>query len=396
MTDKEISGYRAETPGCINRIHFNNAGASLMPLPVIDAIQNHIKREAEIGGYEAANERGKEISEFYSVAADFLTCSPRNIAFTANATDAYSRALSSIPFQSGDVILTTGEDYVSNQISFLSLSKRFGVKVVRAKSNWFGGINLDDFEKKIREHHPKLVAVTHVPSSSGLTQPAAEIGAIVSSYGTLYLLDACQSVGQWGIEVQNLKCDFLSTTSRKFLRGPRGAGFLFVSDKALDSGLEPLFIDTRGAEWVQDNVYVQKKDATRFEDWEFAYALMLGTTEAIKYAKKIGLDKIKYRLNEVSEYMRKKLSDVPSVRVLDKGESKCAIITIEVAGKDAIGIKNNLVKQGVNVTTTFRSAAVIDFDSKKVKEAIRLSPHYYNTFAEIDTMIEKLVDLLSD
>lgn len=390
MSEDQLAAYRAETPGCKNRIHLNNAGAALMPQPVIDAIQDHISLEAGIGGYEAANVRAKEIEEFYSVGATFLGCCPRNLAFTANATDAYSRALSSVPFKSGDTIVTTAEDYVSNQISFLSLGKRLGVKIVRATSNWFGGVDLEDFEKKIKEHHPRLIAVTHVPSASGLVQPVGEIGAIVSKYDTLYLLDACQSVGQWGLDVRNLKCDFLSTTSRKFLRGPRGAGFLFVSDKALDSGLEPLFIDTRGADWVDEGHYLPKKDATRFEDWEFGYALMLGTTAAIKYAQKVGLENIRIRLHELSEYMRTKLADVPCVKVLDKGERKCAIVTIQVSDKDVIEVKKHLFKVGINVTTALRSSAVIDFDSKKVKEAVRVSPHYYNTFEEIDIFISRL------
>ena len=390
MSEEQVAAYRAETPGCKSRVHLNNAGAALMPQPVVEAIQNHIQLESEVGGYEAATIRAKEIEEFYSVGAMLLGCCPRNLAFTANATDAYSRALSSIPFKTGDAIVTTAEDYVSNQITFLSLSKRLGVKIVRAKSNWFGGVDLDDFEKKIKEHQPRLVAVTHVPSASGLVQPVGEIGAIVSRYDTLYLLDACQSVGQWGLDIKNLKCDFLSTTSRKFLRGPRGAGFLFVSDKALESGLEPLFIDTRGAEWIQEDVYVHHKEAARFEDWEFAYALMLGTTAAIKYAQKVGLESIRIRLHELSEYLRTKLADVPCVKVLDKGERKCAIITIQVSDKDVVELKKYLFKLGINVTTTFRSSAVIDFDSKKVKEVIRLSPHYYNTFDEIDAVISRL------
>ncbi|MFZ6013601.1 MAG: aminotransferase class V-fold PLP-dependent enzyme, partial [Bacteroidota bacterium] len=309
FTPEEIQAFRNDTDGCANVVHLNNAGAGLMPKPVAQSIVDHIKLEANIGGYEAAAFRAKEVKECYAQAARLINSKPANIAFTNSATDSYTRALSSIPFNAGDVILTSKDDFISNQIQFLSCQKRFGVKIVHAENAPIGGVDLADLELKMKTLRPRLLAVTHIPTNSGLVQPVKEIGEIASRYhDTWYILDACQSVGQMKLNVQELKCDFLSVTCRKFLRGPRGTGFLYISDKVLSHGLEPLFIDMRGAAWLEKDVYKQSDTAMRFEDWEFAYALVLGTGAAVDYCLRVGEDRIWHRVKNLSTYLRNELS----------------------------------------------------------------------------------------
>lgn len=387
---EEIAIIRKDTPGCSHVIHLNSAGASLMPKAVIDAVQNHIDLEGNIGGYEASDLKEKDIREFYDAGANLLHTKPENIAFTANATDAYTRALSSVPFEKGDIILTSNDDYISNQINFLSFSKRFGVVVKRIKNAPEGGVDLEDLQKQLHDLHPKLLSITHIPTNSGLVQPVEEIGSIVNRYDTLYLLDACQSAGQKELDVKKLNCDFLSATSRKFLRGPRGAGFLYVSDKALEGGLEPLFIDMRGAEWVEKDTYVPRGDAKRFEDWEFAYALLLGTKASIEYCLMVGLDRIWNRVQFLADHTRAKLEQIDRVRLLDEGPELCGIVTFTILGLNGETIKASLLKEKINVDTSYRNFAVIDFDKKGVQWAIRVSPHYFNVESEIDLFIENL------
>ena len=202
---------------------------------------------------------------------------------------------------SGDVILTDNDDYISSQIQFLSLRKRWGLRVEHIRNAAEGGVDLQDLREKLEGFQPRLLAITHIPTNSGLMQPVEAIAGIYQQYRQArggrnwYILDACQSAGQTKLDVKALDCDFLSATSRKFLRGPRGAGFLYVSDRALQSGLEPLFIDMQGAKWMSKDSYEAKVDATRFEDWEFAYALLLGTSVAIDYCLRIGEDRIRRR-----------------------------------------------------------------------------------------------------
>jgi selenocysteine lyase/cysteine desulfurase len=391
FTEEEIRKFRHDTPGCTHRIHLNSAGASLMPQPVLNAIHQHLALEGEVGGYEAADLKYQQIEEFYQAGANLLKTHTRNLAFTANATDSFSRALSSIPFRPGDAILTSNEDYISNQIQYLSLQKRLGIKLVRARSLASGGIDLNDFEQKLKSARPVLVAITHIPTNSGLIQPVEEIGKMVAATDSLYLVDACQSVGQVDIDVKKLQCDFLSATSRKFLRGPRGAGFLYVSDKALNQGLAPLFVDMRGAAWKEKDEYTLANDAKRYEDWETAYALMLGTTAALKYATSIGLNRIEQQIQYLTDAIRTKLRAVEKVTVLDKGPRLGGIITIkmEVAAGPA-EVKKFMNDHRVNVVPTYREYAVIDFDEKQVQWALRISPHVFNTMEEIETFVEML------
>jgi selenocysteine lyase/cysteine desulfurase len=391
---EEIQAFRNETEGCATVIHLNNAGASLMPNVVTQSIIDHFQLEASMGGYEAAALRAKEIKEFYNQAAKLLNCNASNIAFTASATDSYSRALSSIPFNSGDIILASNDDYISNQIQFLSLQKRFGIKIERIKNANEGGVDLNDLDYKLKTLHPRLLSITHIPTNSGLVQPVKQIGEIASKYDTIYLLDACQSIGQMKLDVKELKCDFLSATNRKFLRGPRGAGLLYVSDKALSLGLEPLFLDMRGADWVEKDNYQPREGAIRFEDWEFAYALVLGTRTAIEYCLKIGEDKIWNRVKELADYTRKQLSVIDKINVLDRGPEVGGLVTFSVEDSNPDHIIKNLVNKKINVVPSHRNFAVIDFDEKKVKWAIRASPHYYNTKEEIDLFIEEMKKLV--
>lgn len=408
MTDKlskfstlEIDIFRQETVGCSYVNHLNNAGAGLMPNVVTASVLEHIKLEAEIGGYEAAALKAEAIRHFYVQAALLINSNATNIAFTASATDSYTRALSSIPFQQNDIILTDNDDFISNQIQFLSCQKRFGIRIVRINNLPTGGVDLEDLEEKLYRHQPRLLAITHIPTNSGLVQPVKKIGEIYSRYTkqysekTWYILDACQSAGQMKLDVEELKCDFLSITIRKFLRGPRGTGFLYISDKALAYGLEPLFIDMRGAEWVQKDEYKPKPDAMRFEDWEFAYSLVIGSGIAIEYCRKIGEDNIWEQVKFLSDYLRKQLSSVAKISVLDKGPELGGLITFTVKGSQPTFIVDELLKRKINIVPSYRNFAVIDFDEKQVQWALRASPHYYNTIEEIDNFVESVKEIIS-
>ena len=400
FTAAEVEKFRNETAGTKNVVHLNNAGSGLMPDVVTQAQLNHITLESQIGGYEAAAWRASAIQNFYTQAAKLFSCSPSNIAFTASATDAYTRALSSIPFKQGDVILTDNDDFVSNQIQFLSLQKRLGVKIVRIENAAIGGVDLSDLEVKLKKYKPRLFAITHIPTNSGLVQPVKQIAKIYHDYiqqhegQTWYILDACQSAGQMKLDVEELKCDFLSITCRKFLRGPRGTGALYISDKALEAGLEPMFIDMRGAEWKSKDEYEQQPKAIRYEDWEFAYSTVLGTATAIEYCLNIGEDKIWQQVKLLSSTLRNQLSEIDQVRLLDKGPELGSLITFHIQGGDPKSIVSELLKKKINVVPSFREFGVIDFDEKGVKWAIRASPHYYNTMEEIDYFTESIKEII--
>jgi selenocysteine lyase/cysteine desulfurase len=385
---------RTDTPGCREKVHFNNAGASLMPETVIESIENYIRVEASLGGYEAADHKATEINGFYESAARLLNSKASNIAFTSSATNSYARALSCIPFEKGDKVLIANEDYISNQLAFLSLQKRWNVQLIRAASLPEGGVDVEDMKRLMDKHIPRLVSLTHVPTNSGLVQPVEQVGQLCRERDIPYLVDACQSVGQFPVDVQKIQCDFLSATFRKFLRGPRGTGFLYVSEAILKKNWEPLFIDMRGADWTGDNEYKIRADARRFEDWELPYALLLGSKSALDYALSIGLENIQAKNKILCERFRQGTGTIKGLALLDLGKERCSIITVRIPRWQPKDLLEALRKQNINTSISYRDFALIDFKKKGVDWALRVSPHYFNTEEEIDILLNALRELV--
>ena len=391
--DPYLQQWRDDTPGCANHIHLNNAGAGLMPRPVLAAVVEHLNREANVGGYESADDAEAAVAEAYAQVSKILNAQPRNVAIVENSTVAFFQALSAFDFKPGDVVVTTRNDYISNQLAYLSLARRHGLQVRRAEDLASGGADPQSVEELLRDPHVRLLAVTWVPTNSGLMQPVETLGNIAQASGVPYLVDACQAVGQIPIDVFKLKCDFLSATARKFLRGPRGIGFLYVSDRALKRGDFPLYIDMRGADWVSADTFRPAPDARRFENWEFPYSLVLGLGEAARYALHVGIDRGGERARQLAAVLRDKLRAVPGVRVLDRGNQLAAIVTIAFAGWEATELSERLRKHGINTSASLRAYAVIDMDEKRASSALRLSPHYYNTEDELNSVVEALQSL---
>ena len=287
-------------------------------------------------------------------------------------------------------MVTSTNDYVSNQIAYLALQARLGVEVVRAPDLPEGGVDPAAVARIIHRRGARLVALTHVPTNSGLVQPVEAVGEVCRERGVLYLVDACQSVGQMPVDARAIGCDFLSATARKFLRGPRGAGFLYVSDRVVDMDLEPLFPDLRGAHWIDADLYQPAPDATRFENWEFAYALVLATGEAARYATRLGLDNIRERAWALADFARDTLGALDGATVLDQGRTRSAIVSLHLAGHDPVELVHALRERGINTSATPRDYALVDLDAKGVEGTLRVSPHYYNTRAEITELAEAL------
>lgn len=389
-----VERWRADTPACARRIHLNNAGAALMPLPVHEAITSHLAREMELGGYEAADAAASDIAAVYHDLGVLVGAQARNIAITASATHAFAGALSAFRWAPGDAILTSQDDYVSNQLMYLSLQRHHGVALVRCPDAAEGGVDVTAWARLLRERRFKLAALTWIPTNSGLIQPAEEIGACCRDAGVPFLLDACQAVGQLEVDVARLHCDYLSTTARKFLRGPRGIGFLYVSDAALAQGDHPVLVDMRGARWVEADRFALVDDAKRFEAWEFPYALVLGMGAAARYAREVGIGAAAARAHALAAMARRRFTAIAGVRGLDRGARLSAITTYTVPGHVARDLVVALRARGVNTSAQGRGDALIDLDFKKADTLLRVSPHYYNTEDEIERAAVALESLL--
>ncbi|UMQ42716.1 aminotransferase class V-fold PLP-dependent enzyme [Chryseobacterium sp. Y16C] len=371
------------------KIFLNNAGSSLMPRQVVDTMMDYLKQEEQFGGYEVANKNAELLESFYDETAKMINCKSSNIAFATSATDAYTKALSSIIFKEGDVIITTIDDYISNQITFISLQKKLKLKIIRTKNLSDHELDLEDLEELIKKYTPKLVAVTHIPTNSGLIQDVEGVGKICKKYGILYLVDACQSVGQLFVDVEKIGCDFLTATGRKFMRGPRGTGFLYVSDRILEQNYAPLLLDMRGANWTEYDNYELFKTAKRFEHWEVSYASLLGFTEALKYANTIGIHAIEHYNKGLSEKLRENLRD-SGFQIWDQGNRLSSIITFCGPDGDLENIQKVLKENNIFFSVTYKNSALIDFTNKNINGIVRLSPHYFNTVEEIEKVSEIL------
>jgi selenocysteine lyase/cysteine desulfurase len=380
----DLQRLRAETPGCRHVVHFNNAGASLPPQPVLDTVIGHLQLEAMIGGYEAAAKAEEQQAAVYTSIARLINCAADEVALIENATRAWDMAFYSLRFQPGDRILTSIAEYASNYIAFLQVAQRQGVEVVAVPNDAHGQISVTALQQMI-DARVKLIAITHVPTNGGLIQPAAAVGAVARAHGIPYLLDACQSVGQLQIDVAAIGCDFLSATGRKYLRGPRGTGFLYVRRALLDR-LEPPFLDLHAANWVAPDRYEMLPDAKRFENWERSIAGLLGLGTAIDYALALGLAAIERDLRDKAALLRQRLDDVPGVTVRDIGQEKGGIVTFTKDGVTAEQIKSALGNARINVSVSGKSSTYLDMTARHLSEVVRSSVHYFNSEEEIDRL----------
>src|SRR6266705_6617841 len=388
----DLQRARQETPGCEDVLHFNNAGAALMPQPVLDATISHLQLEAQIGGYEAEEQAHDAIEHVYDAAAALAGCSRDEIDIIENATRALDMAFYSIRFGPGDRILTAVAEYASNYIAYLQVAQKTGASVEAIPNDEYGQISLEALRKMIDER-VKLIAITHVPTNGGLVNPIVEVGKVARENGILYLVDACQSIGPMPIDVEQIGCDMLSATGRKYLRGPRGTGFLYVRKSVLER-LEPPFLDLHAAEWVAKDRYEIRPDARRFENWETNYAGKIGLGVAIDYAMQWGLDTTWRRIKTLAYSLRTQLSPLPGVIVRDRGGTQCGIVTFTVDGKEPGEIKQRLAQHAINVTVSERSSTLLDMEERGLERLVRASVHYYNSEEEIERFCEMLATII--
>jgi cysteine desulfurase / selenocysteine lyase len=388
----DLQRARQDTPGSAHILHFNNAGSSLMPQPVLDATIQHLQLEAQIGGYEAFDKANDAIEHTYDAAAALIGCSRDEIAVLENATRAWDMAFYSLPFQAGDRILTSMTEYASNYIAFLQIARKTGVTIEAIPNDEHGQVSVEALRQMLDEH-VKLIAVTHVPTSGGLVNPIAAIGKVAREANILYLVDACQSVGQMPIDVNTIGCDMLSTTGRKYLRGPRGTGFLYVRRAVLER-LEPPFLDMHAATWVARDRYEMRSDARRFENWEANYAGKIGLGVAIDYAMQWGLDTIWRRVKTLAYQLRTQLSPLPGVIVRDRGIIQCGIVTFTVEGLEPEEIKKKLAAQNINVSVSVVESTRLDMEARGLISMVRASVHYFNSEEEVERFcaeVEKMI-----
>ncbi|HEV2673976.1 MAG TPA: aminotransferase class V-fold PLP-dependent enzyme [Aliidongia sp.] len=387
----DLARIRADTPATARRAYLHNAGAALMPIPVVDALKRHIDLEAEIGGYAAAAQEHDALEAVYGSVARLLNADPVEIALTENATVAWQMAFYALPFAPGDRILTAEAEYAANYVAYLQVAKRTGAVIDVVPSDADGALDVAALERMI-DDRAKLIAITWVPTNGGLTNPAAAVGRVARAHGIPYLLDACQAVGQMPVDVEAVGCDMLAATGRKFLRGPRGTGFLYVRRGLLET-LEPPMIDHFAAPWVAPDRYELRPDARRFENWENNYAARAGLGVAVEYALALGLEAIEARCRLLADRLRGGLADIRGVTLRDLGRNPSAIVSFTIEGHEASAVVAAAARAGVTIGASQPSSTLLDAQARSLPTLVRASPHYYNSEAEIDQLVAVCAEL---
>lgn len=389
----DIHAVRADTPGCAEVSHFNNAGAALPPKVVHDAVVDYLAIETRRGGYETVASEAAQLDRYYSAGAELFGCRPDELAFVESATRAWSAAFTSLRFKAGDRILTGRAEYVSNALALLRAQELFGIEIVVVPDDEHGAIDVAELANQI-DDRAKLIALTHVPTSNGLINPAAAVGAVAREAGVLYLLDACQSVGQIPVDVAEIGCDMCSFTGRKYLRGPRGTGGLFVRHDLLDQLSAPAGLDGGDSQWNAPFAIALSPTSARFEPFEVNFAGKAGLGAAISYLNELGIEAVGERVIMLGAELRTELGKRPAVTVEDRGADQGGIVTFSVDGFDPTAIKAHLANSNINVSVSGASSAQFDLPARGIESLVRASAHYYNTTEEIAHLVEALDQLV--
>ncbi|MFC0515272.1 aminotransferase class V-fold PLP-dependent enzyme [Mucilaginibacter angelicae] len=392
LSEQEIQQLRAETRGTAKTIHFNNAGSSLPPDVVVDTVIDYLYEEAQSGGYETEYTYREELENTYSLIARLINARKDEIAVLENASIGWWLAFNGIDFKPGDEIITCEMEYVTNLIGLLHAKKTYGIEFKVIPNDEQGNFQLEAFEEAIGPK-TKLIAVTHIPSTAGGMIPVVEIGQIARKHNILYLLDACQSAGHVPLDVQEIGCDMLAVTGRKYLRAPRGTGFLYVR-KEIQDKLKLFFMDGFTTQWVTETDFKPRDDARRFEVYEKSRALTLGLGKAVEYALNIGVDRTWQRIQYLAGLLRGKLKDVKGITAHDFGNELCGIVTFSVDGIDAATVKNKLAEKSINVSVGKAVSTLIYMNKNQLSNIVRASVHYYNTEEEVEILCGVLEEMV--
>lgn len=389
----DISTLRSQTPACDSVIHFNNAGASLAPRPVTESLLRHLMLEQKIGGYEAAEDARELIENCYRAIARLINCNAREVAFAHSATEAWNVLLQAIPFEPGDRIITGQSEYAGNYLSLLHLARRQQIDIDVVDNNEDGTLDLEQLKQKL-DSDVRLIALTHIPSQSGVIHPAVEVGKLARRHRIFYLLDASQSVGQLPLDVNTLGCDMLVGTGRKYLRGPRGTGFIYVRHAIIEY-LEPQIIDLHSASWNSRDIFTFRDDARRFETFEKFIAGQIALGRAADYAADLGMDNISIRVQQLARMMRQSLETLPDVTVHETGNHLSGIVTFSRSGESATDLHRRLLRAGINTSVVRQVNTRLDFERRGLQDINRASVHYYNTEAEIEQFCDAVTSAQS-
>jgi cysteine desulfurase / selenocysteine lyase len=387
----DVEAERAQTPGALRVAHLNNAGAALPSRATLDAVIGHLRLEAERGGYEAAATASERLEGALDAVARLIGAGRDEVALVGSDTQAWVKAMWGFALgggiANGDRMIVDRLAYNSHYLGLLQVSELTGASIEVVPSAPDGTLELGALADSLARGGVALVTATQIGTHRGLVNPVEEVGPLCRRAGVPFLLDACQSVGQLPVDVDRIGCDALTATGRKWLRGPRGTGFVYVRAGFADR-LHPPGISEASARWVDPHRYELRPGASRCAEFEGPIAAQLGLGVAVEHALDIGLEAIAARVSALGEALRGTLSAIEGVEVHDGGVRRSGIVTFTVAGSPPEVVASGASTAGVNVSVSTSPWALLDMTAPRPTAVVRASPHYYNTDEELERLVE--------
>jgi len=369
-------------------VHFNWASAGLPLRPVIDRIIEHLEREAVDGAMEAGRAVAVELEAVYASAARLLGCAPDEVAMMESHTRAWQAAFAGFRFGPGDRILTARSEWAGNYAALLRAAEQAGATVDVVPSDDSGQVSVPALEAML-DHRVKLIALTWLPANGGLINPAAAVGRVARSAEIPYLLDAAQALGQLPTNVAELGCDVLTGPGRKFLRGPRGTGLLYVRRGFLER-LTPPPLDHVSAPRRADGRFVQRLDTRRYEAGECSVALRLGFGVALDHALALGLPALRTRIAATAAQLRAQLAAIPGLVVRDLGIERSGLVSFTLDGVACDHVRTALAAQRINVAVNGIAYTPLDMAARGLDEIVRASVHVDTTDQDLARLVHAL------
>ncbi len=387
-----VSRLRTDTPGVSDVVHLNNAGAAFVSVSTIDAQIAHLRLEARLGGYEAKAAAGDALAAVRSSAAVLMNASADEIALPTSDTAGWAKVFWGFGFGGGFAdrrrVVIDRIFYNSHYLSLLQAKKQFGIEIVVAPTDASGRVDVDGFGAMLDER-VALVSMTMAPTHSGIVNPVAAVGALTKAADVPYFVDGCQALGQLVVDVEAMQCDALTGTGRKWLRGPRGTGLLYVR-RSFQERCDPPGIDGVSAVWESATSYSLASGATRFEEFETSSAGQLGLGVAIDEALALGIDAIAERVQYLATYLRTELSRLEQVTVQETPGACSGIVTFLVDGVAPADVVAAAATAGINMNASSAPWARLDLEARGVTDVARVAPHVYNTEEELDQLLSLL------
>ena len=392
-----IRDFRRTEPFAVGQpIFLNSAGSSLPDPSVRDVVQEQLRIEFTKGGYAAANEAEPDIERFYNSAAALIGGSAEGIAYVDSGTRAWNSIMYAVPgLGPGKQIITARSEFGSNLVSLAHLASLTGASVDLVEVDANGRIQLEHLLSMVSER-TALVALSMVNAHAGTVNDLAGVGQALKEIApdVTFVVDGCQAAGQIPIDVTALGASALTVTGRKWLRGPRGSGFLYVDPQELHR-FRPTAFDQTIAGLQTPGTFPHtdlsiRDDARRFEMWERSHATMLGLGQAIDVTMALGVDAIQERIAALASALRIGIASIPGLDVLESADERSGIVGVSRSSGSVWEIVSALKETGFEVGAMPRWEAPPAFGGRTDKSVLRLSPHIFNTSEEIQQALDAL------